>query len=346
MISLGGSCVFKSKFLIIGAVLVTCCVNNGVSADLNLEKDTNSLILAVKENQVTEVKKLLLKGIDPNAKDIYGTPLLITAVLNNSSSVVKILLEKGADVNKPAHTGGTAIEIISKRIAGYPNDKAKLLAMLKEVLSRKELKAPDNLISSVAGDGDYDTLEFILKSGIRPISENPKVISPISAAVCKGKGSDKIVSLLIKYGAAVNRPLPDSIDIPIISAAQCEDNSLISLINAKANLEAKTDSFGDTPLLMALKSDQMYNAKLLIESGANVNARDKAGNTPIMLAVESTNEAAKSIIKSLIEKKADLNLRDNNGATVLGRVRSGLKFATGEKDYSVAEALTASGALE
>ncbi|HUE73400.1 MAG TPA: ankyrin repeat domain-containing protein, partial [Pirellulaceae bacterium] len=50
-------------------------------------------------------------------------------------------------------------------------------------------------------------------------------------------------------------------------------------------------------------------AKLLIERGADVNAADEDGTTPLMQAVRSKNPA---LVKLLIEAKADLGARNTN----------------------------------
>ncbi len=50
--------------------------------------------------------------------------------------------------------------------------------------------------------------------------------------------------------------------------------------------------------------------KMLLEKGAKVNARDKAGQTPLSLAA-ATGDVA--MMKVLVAKGADVNTRDNTG---------------------------------
>jgi len=79
------------------------------------------------------------------------------------------------------------------------------------------------------------------------------------------------------------------------------------LADAGANVNAR-DSDGNTPLHETFLTDV---EKELLERGADVNARNKDGETPIFTNVD--NEA----IPLFIEHGADVSIRNNNGQTVM-----------------------------
>lgn len=70
-----------------------------------------------------------------------------------------------------------------------------------------------------------------------------------------------------------------------------------------------------TPLHFAAENDQSECAGLLIDAGANVNAKDQFGQTPLSLALDEM--ASPDVAKLLIERGADLgNALDRAGSYV------------------------------
>jgi len=55
------------------------------------------------------------------------------------------------------------------------------------------------------------------------------------------------------------------------------------LIKAGADINAKNE-YGDTPLIVASRYNQMDIVKLLIKAGADINIKNKGGNTALMIA--------------------------------------------------------------
>jgi len=60
--------------------------------------------------------------------------------------------------------------------------------------------------------------------------------------------------------------------------------------------------------------NDIENLKKLIDSGADVNAKNKDGDTPLHTATWKGNI---EIVKLLIENGANLNIQDSNGKTPL-----------------------------
>ena len=80
----------------------------------------------------------------------------------------------------------------------------------------------------------------------------------------------------------MDKPMNEATDLH--TAAQEGDVKLVEELIAKgADVNAK-DKYGETPLHSALKKAQSEMVQLLIAKGADVNAKDKYGATPLFEA--------------------------------------------------------------
>ncbi|RYP56997.1 hypothetical protein DL770_010789 [Monosporascus sp. CRB-9-2] len=91
---------------------------------------------------------------------------------------------------------------------------------------------------------------------------------------------------------------------------------------------------GQIPLLWAAANGRLAVLKLLVEKGAQIEARDNDNKTPLMLAAEYGHEAA---AKLLVEKGAQIEAKDNDGSTPL-------IFATWQGHEALARLLVEKGA--
>lgn len=108
---------------------------------------------------------------------------------------------------------------------------------------------------------------------------------------------------------------------------------------AKEKLKENPNAFnvvndeGYSPLLLASYRGNNEVAKLLIETGSDINGKSRFG-TPLMACVVKANN---EIAKLLIAKKADLNFADGNGTTAL-------MYAGNFKNYELVAALVKANA--
>ena len=106
-----------------------------------------------------------------------------------------------------------------------------------------------------------------------------------------------------------------------------------ALLDHGANVHWRMKA-SDESLLHFANGGQAYKtAKLLISHGADPDARDKNGRTPLLVAIQKSQGG---LLDALLEISADVNARDASGKTVLD---AALEFAP-----AIAESLVSKGA--
>lgn len=188
--------------------------------------------------------------------------------------------------------------------------------------------------------------EVLLEQGLITFESNAEQCCT-SLHIAAREGAINLARLLIKNGTDINSRDIDS-RTPLHIAAQYAESRMIRLLlvhcanveavdelgrtplhaacdgeaaqecvaillDAGANVDAR-DEDGFTVLETAIRDDQSELALLLLARGANVENRDHDGRTPLFIAVEYKRDWA---IKSLLENGADLATRNAHGNTAL-----------------------------
>jgi hypothetical protein len=108
-----------------------------------------------------------------------------------------------------------------------------------------------------------------------------------------------------------------------------------ALLDKGADVNAKNKN-GNTPLRFAAMADDTDIVKALLDKGADMNMRNELGTTALMY---SASEGRLDIVKLLLEKGADVNIKDGSGMTAL-------MWASEKNHTNIARALLAAGAVK
>ena len=162
---------------------------------------------------------------------------------------------------------------------------------------------------------------FLLEHGADANAENDQGMTPLhmlSEAVIKDEGDVlNLVRLLLKHGAEVNRRDKNN-QTPLHVAMQTNQLRFAGFL-LEHGADANAENQGMTPLHMLLDSwiyeeDVLDHGKLLLKHGVEVNRRDKDNQTPLHLAIR-TNQFRLAWI--LLAHGADASAKNSHGITPL-----------------------------
>ena len=127
-------------------------------------------------------------------------------------------------------------------------------------------------------------------------------------------GVSEAANTLLSHGQSAD--LKDSYSrTPLSYAAANGHKAVVKLLLEKgAEPEAKDSKYGRTPLWWAVENGHEAVVKLLLEKGAELEAKDDNGRTPLWWAAGNGHEA---VVKLLLEKGAEPEAKDDNGQTPL-----------------------------
>lgn len=136
----------------------------------------------------------------------------------------------------------------------------------------------------------------------------PKSSSKQLARAIERGEIDRAYALVAKNPDLLSQGAPP----PLVAAIQAEAWELVTrLLEFQPDINATFE--GMTPLHYAIEKGKPSIARELVKAGADVNARDNNGRTPIFYAATT----AVSDVKLLLEAGAEMNAQDNFGQTFL-----------------------------
>jgi len=180
--------------------------------------------------------------------------------------------------------------------------------------SRVECEKADSLNRAVQRGCVDKVRELLAANGIdsRDGSQSEALTTAIRS------GNKEIVGILIGAGAPLNPP-STVLWPPLSDAAFAKQFEIMKLLLQSGAKVDALDHRGATLLVSTGFFDPNVTT-ILLESGANPNARDREGATALMRA---SGYGLKQSVKILIDRHADVNLKDAKGRTALMHAAAG-----------------------
>src|SRR5262245_28567135 len=238
------------------------------------------------------------------------------ALSNDQIGLLRAWIDQGAEFRtdivteaplKPVDPKVTAL--IAAVRAGQRGEIERQIAANPEVIKGTDAGG-STALHHAAGYGPLDNLQSLIDKGADVNAKNRNGSTPLHWAI----HDEAKVRLLLAKGATVNARQAQG-RTPLFLAAMLGDGfptiRLLLSKGADPNLAAVN---GQTPLMMAARGN-VEAMQLLIERGAEVNAKDGAGETALMAACAGGNARA---VQLLIVRGADVKVMSKRNETALG----------------------------
>ncbi|WP_296706716.1 ankyrin repeat domain-containing protein [Treponema sp. UBA7570] len=232
------------------------------------------------------------------AQDIAGSTPLHEAVRYGRVEIAKILLDAGAKVDALDAVGKSPFLLIipaEKQLEMY-----NVLLSANADVTQKDMYGDTVLHVCTMAAVKTDVLSVLINHGAPVNERNKKGVTPLSLAI--EKNNTEHVIFYARAGADINAEDMEG-NTPLTRALESPSIDMLKTLITPQNVLSK-DSAGNTPLHIALiKGSSFGYIKFLVETGADVNARNKDGDSVLFLAVRKNK---KDVGDLLLSKNADI----------------------------------------
>lgn len=309
-------------------------------ADVNGIDDNGftPLMMAASEDQPEIAQLLIDKGAKVNFVNEQGWTALTEAADEGAYATAKVLLNAGADAHLKIKNAASPIRMAASE--GHADILQLLIDKGGKLSSITEGQPP---LHAAAEEGQLDVVKMLLgmNADLSQVDESGR--TPLMYAAEEGQLS--VVQLLVEKGAKVNQQDKEGRTALSYAAGERQTEVVRFLIGKGADL-ALLDHNGRSALDFAAEENAGEVVKLLLntkegakqlngnpsilvnaseegalpvvrqlkEAGANINAPDENGTTPLMAAAE---EGQEQVVEYLLSVGADVNAKTKEGWTAL-----------------------------
>jgi ankyrin repeat protein len=266
------------------------------------------LLVAIRNGDHSQVRKLIEAAGDVNTADSDGTTALMHSVIESDVKMMKLLIDKGANVNVKNSLDSTALMYAATNLAktrvlldagaevkvkGKRGATPMSVALttfgstpVLKLLVNKGAELEDRLMTLAAGTGDLEAIQYLLSIGVPAGDRTGASLSAAITARCEA-----CARLLVEKGAPANALRP----------------------NGTVNTKVGASSGG--VLNDTAKRAMPELSQFLLEHGASLESTDRERFTLLMQAVLSMEPRRDQMVEWLLSKGADPNAKNDRGDT-------------------------------
>lgn len=257
-------------------------LRQGADLEARDEENNTPLHVAALRGRLEIVEYLLDNDAEPNSLGNHqGTPLHFAAMRSKDSGVIDLLASESAmdavDENgeTPLHWAARwnpNVEVIHKLLRlGFGLEQSNGLG--------------DRPLHVAARSNELDVIDILLDAHADPYATGRYGAVPLHSAAA-GNSNPKVIEKLVER------------------MRMGRDESESSVVDQR-------DGYGETPLHWGARQGDVNVIVSLLQMGANPDAKNRAGDAPLHVAVRWKNSRA--VVDSLLKADADPNLKNGEG---------------------------------
>ncbi|MBK6005350.1 ankyrin repeat domain-containing protein [Ramlibacter ginsenosidimutans] len=293
--------------------------DQGVDLDAALDETGTTLLLDAVRQESAAVPVLLSLGADGNRADSDGNTALHACAGSSWHGLAGLVLEAGADHDRRNAQGQTALALAA---ALDDADAVDALLQAGANADARDAAGATPLMSARSGN----VVRRLVASGADPDATDHAGRTPLIAAA--EAACAEVVRTLIQVGADPERS--DDLGSTALHHAawrsgEPASDCLVALLDAGCDADEESGN-GATAVMVAAHAGNVDGVRVLLSRGANVDARDADGNTPLLFALDpsvqlsrdpSRSARSEEVVRALVEAGADVNGQNHDGQAPL-----------------------------
>ncbi|KAK5645047.1 hypothetical protein RI129_006347 [Pyrocoelia pectoralis] len=285
--------------------IVKLLVNYKCDLSVKDNQQCTALFLASEAGHIEIVKYLSDKCDNLEVKNICGSSPLNAATIKGHTVVVKMLLDNGANVNVTDNANWTPL--MSAVNIGNIN--------ITSVLLQHDANIEHCTLSGLtplgcaARENNMEVAQLLLNKGAL-INGTSLLDKRTALLYAVDTGHMEMVKILLNNNANIH--LADDIRTPLLKAIRLGNKEILKLLLGKSDLSSVTYDYKYNLLCEAGKTNNVEVAKMLLNMGVGLEARDCI--SPLLYAASYGQTA---VLKMFLKRGASLDATDKLGRTSL-----------------------------